>query len=279
MPDIKQLPSLLRLLDDDSEVVRQAVLRELIAYGPNLGSQLDLLSPPADDDARGRLDDILASHRRRQIAAQWPEWFGLRPDPRRLEAALSALADFLNGFRSTANLTSRLDALAAEYAQERGRAPDPHTLAHFLFKLKGLEGAEQDFYNPQHSNPVYAIEQKRGLPITLVCIYMLVGSRVGIRISGCNMPGRFLARIDDASGALVDCSAGGRILRESDLMSSGAPAASDVLKAKVTPEAIVARILSNLVNAYQRKGPSENVRLMNVLLETLENSARKERLK
>ena len=45
MPDIKQLPYLLALIDDESPITRRAVLKELSAFGKNLENYYDTLTP------------------------------------------------------------------------------------------------------------------------------------------------------------------------------------------------------------------------------------------
>ncbi|HLE33186.1 MAG TPA: hypothetical protein VJB38_11320, partial [Bacteroidota bacterium] len=42
-PDPKQLPHLLRLLDDDSPVVQETIVKELLAFGPSLQRELERL--------------------------------------------------------------------------------------------------------------------------------------------------------------------------------------------------------------------------------------------
>ncbi|MDP6039411.1 MAG: hypothetical protein QGG64_12740 [Candidatus Latescibacteria bacterium] len=48
MPDPQNLPHLLKLLDDDSETVRESVAQALKAFGPQLETELAQLSDPPD---------------------------------------------------------------------------------------------------------------------------------------------------------------------------------------------------------------------------------------
>ncbi|MBT3605434.1 MAG: heat shock protein HspQ [Candidatus Latescibacteria bacterium] len=49
MPDTSQLPHLLKLLDDDSETVRQSVAQALRAFGPYLKNELAQLPVPPNE--------------------------------------------------------------------------------------------------------------------------------------------------------------------------------------------------------------------------------------
>lgn len=60
MPDPSKLPFLLQLLEDDSEVVRDALVRELAAYGPSLEEALGQLPvPPGRGPARRHAGSVL----------------------------------------------------------------------------------------------------------------------------------------------------------------------------------------------------------------------------
>jgi regulator of sirC expression with transglutaminase-like and TPR domain len=191
----------------------------------------------------------------------------------RLESALSLIAEFQNGAGSAPSLPDLLDGLAEEF-RRRGGTMDEETLARFLFKEKGLEGDRSNYYHPHNSNLVYVIEARRGLPISLACVYMLVGRRLGLDIGGCNWPNHFFARVVlQHKVMLVDCFNGGRMLdRESFLKMQGPSkeAAEAILAGRASVEAIVSRVLGNLVRAYQHVSHEANSRLMMELLRDTE---------
>ena len=59
MPDPTQIPHLLRLIDDDSEPVRQAVANALAAFGPSLPDELARLAKPPSDAQMQMIQDLL----------------------------------------------------------------------------------------------------------------------------------------------------------------------------------------------------------------------------
>lgn len=275
MADEDKLNSLLRLLDDDSPVVREALAREFAAYGPHLLEKLAHLPGPPDRAALARIKTLVAGHGRLVLRASWEAW--MRDDAPdagvRLEAAMALIAEFQNGPGYTPSLAELLDGLADEF-RRRGGTMDAETLARFLFKEKGLEGDRSNYYHPHNSNLVYVIEARRGLPISLACIYMLVGRRLGLDIGGCNWPNHFFARV--ATGRtvmLVDCFNGGRMLNRASFLKMQGPsreAAEAILDERAPVEAIVGRVLGNLVRAYQHIAHEANSRLMIELLRDME---------
>jgi regulator of sirC expression with transglutaminase-like and TPR domain len=108
------------------------------------------------------------------------------------------------------------------------------------------------------------LQSGEGLPISLAVIFMLTGQRLDIEVHGCAFPSHFLARCGDL---FFDCYNGGRLLeqRESQAILKVMPDA--LLPSSAAP--IIARVLFNLINAYQHKDEYEKARGCLNLLEQL----------
>lgn len=273
------LPHLLHLLDDPSELVRGAVFRGLQAFGPSLPGALGEHVVQLDRVRRARLLTILSELEALELRRRWQTW----PEPGaplfQLEDALGYIADFqdrpvsvLNGERLP-EISGLLDDLAARFMG----TPQPHdalALARFLFQTEGLRGAADDYYDPRNSNIRHVILRKRGIPITLCAVYMLAGARLGLPISGCNWPGHFLARVHcDDEMRLIDCYGGGVAIEVDQFLSMqgpSRPAARRVLEEDAGIVVMVGRVVNNLVRAYQEAGHLANSHLMLELLRQTE---------
>ena len=183
MPTSKELPFILQLLEDDSSSVQQSLSRELAAFGDSLGEELLRLSPPPSMGQRIHIQNLLRDQSRQWLKDSWVSWLEGKADIVHLEMALNLIARFQSRFIYRETLANLLDELAEEFRRTQ-TFYDPCQLAEFLFKTKDLKGAREDYYNPLNSNLVYVIKEKQGLPISLVCIYMLVGRRLGFHIEG-----------------------------------------------------------------------------------------------
>jgi len=162
-----------------------------------------------------------------------------------------------------------LDKLADEYSARFGYK-DVLELARFLFSIKEMKGSGNDYHNPRNSDLVNVIETGKGIPISLVCIYMLIAHRLGMSVEGCNLPGHFLARVHyyDMT-CFLDCYNGGHIFGEKDLKPTALLSAKDlkeILYAPVEAQIIIQRVLVNLVNAYKKSGDNKNSEFMQELL-------------
>jgi heat shock protein HspQ len=97
-------------------------------------------------------------------------------------------------------------------------------------------------------------------------VYILVGNRLGLDISGCNLPGHFLARVrEDGAEYFVDCFNGGRILMKDSILEANPAGASTIraiLENPISTETIVIRVLNNLARAFEGRKETADRDLM-----------------
>lgn len=269
MPNISQLSSLIRLLEDVS--IRDTIMNELASFGPSLEKEIERQGIPLSA-ANALLLRPLFVHYPSWLKDNWTSWLLKKSDNEQLEAALDLLARFQYGRLYPVSLRALLDNLADEYDARYTRR-DALDLSEFLFQGYALRGVdEDDYYNPFNSNVVYVIEQKRGIPISLACVYILVGDRLGLKIEGCNFPGHFLAVASTRQDkVLIDCYNGGRTISKETLANAKAKLSGfDILRLKCNARLIVARVLHNLVAEYESAGDAESAAIMTGLLHSVE---------
>lgn len=273
MADSKQLPYLIELLDDDSEDVQQSICRELESFGLDLGDAISALDPSLNVRQSRLIEETLLRIRGNRIRGAWEAWFSTRGFEDSLERGLGLLAAFLGGDSDPDRLSDELDRLSRGYGDEVGRA-DPFSLARYLFEEQGFQGDRIDYYSPQNSNLVSVLKRRRGIPISLCCIYILVGRRHDLDIGGCNLPGHFLAGVThDRAPYLVDCFSGGRFLRREEVRLStgdGTGMMLDFEEMNADAHTIIARILRNLIYAFHRLDDVPSRGVVEELLDLLE---------
>lgn len=301
MAEDRNLIHILKLLDDESPKVRNRVWEKLEANLP--AWEIDIRARLADlpQAPRRRLQDLLSGRARRGFRTAWLRWRNLHGDMEKLEAALGGLSWYLaedragrkrvgdgsgpvnNDRRAPSgsdsglpprhpSLAPLLDGLARGF---RAQTPKPtaSALALWLFTEQGFKGADGDYYDPGNSDLVQVIERRQGIPISLACIFMLVGRRLELPIFGCDVPEHFLTRAPEGGRDLViDCFDGGRVLeadRLAQLELKYAPDFGRLMRTPAEPEAIVARVLRNLINAYHLAGDRQASQFMWSLAEDL----------
>jgi hypothetical protein len=269
VPDRRQLPYLLKLLDDESPAVRDSIARELASFGSSLKKELEKLQMDIPASQLNLITRLLDEYNRSRLLERWPSVFAVAEEKQRLEKGLALLAAYQHGDNHGTRLSTLLDELSAK-CDAMFPGGDAEDLGVFLFSIVQLRGVEQDqYYNPLNSSLTYAIESKRGIPITLTCVYMLVGCRLGLRIEGCNFPGHFLAIASFGDRkAIVDCFNGGRLINDYDLRGiRSSISIEDILRLECDTNTILTRVLRNLTNAYQRQENTAQVHLVEQLLQ------------
>jgi regulator of sirC expression with transglutaminase-like and TPR domain len=260
MPATAHLSHLIKLLDDDSEVVRTAVRQELNGMRRDLPQHIETLETPLSADEEKLVAEMLEPARRTELEETWMRWRWMDGPDAQLEEGLSQLSAYLNGWKSqSADLAKRLDALTEEAFAEKGRM-DAHELAQWLFAshngITRFRGNSKDYYSPENSNLFWVLDTGLGNPISLCCLYRLLGHRFGLEIEGCNFPGHFLSRVKYRDKTwLVDCFNRGRFMLAADVAKhhpAANPGMEDLIHEPATAEATLLRILRNLDEAYER---------------------------
>ena len=163
---------------------------------------------------------------------------------------------------------ARIDALAATLKQRLRPDITPTEklaqLNHYLFNELGYAGNSDDYYDPRNSYLNDVIERRLGIPISLSVLYIEVGRRLGLSLSGVSFPGHFLVKCALRDGAvIIDPYAKGASLGIKDLQkclrvlvgsTDVSPEAVMRLLAIAQPADIIARMLRNLKAIHNERG-------------------------
>lgn len=158
---------------------------------------------------------------------------------------------------------AQLDAWAKAIrpAVAAGQADPPfQPLNDLLFDQLGFAGNDADYDDPRNSYLNDVIQRRVGLPISVSAIYLEVGWRTGLPVSGVGLPGHFIVRCDHHSRTwLIDPFHRGRILSEGDCMrlarrttGSDRQLSRKMLR-PVSKRAILTRMLNNLKALYLQR--------------------------
>ncbi len=264
-----KLPHIISLIDDESEEVRTLVFKDLHDYGTSLESDLIEFSDILNQKNLHQIKSIIEGNRREWLKANWKNWHSEFTELGKIEIAMNVLSKFQLGVLQQTTLSTKLDVIAGNFMNlyPYGNELD---LSNYLFHVLDIKGNKDDYYHPLNSNLYNTLESGKGLPITLVLIYILIAERVNLKVVGCNFPGHFLAKIAvDGEMLLIDCFNSGRIIFESDLedlSTDSYQALLTIIETPLSARVVIKRVLSNLLNAYKNNGDTPSLLLIKSLL-------------
>ena len=259
------------LLEDPSEDVQHLMEEQLVKFSmPELRELREKISE-LNLDIAFHLDDLLQQKKLDSFIAELENIAGSGVYD--LELLVCFIARFIEHELTNEMIIHELDQLAAkcnEYiSTKRGLEPE-QALIEYLGQLCRFRGNDKNYYAVGNSSIHCLLKTKKGLPITLSVLYILIGKRVGIDVQGVALPGHFIAGIEKGEDTLfIDPYNRGKIMSKEDCISlvrrSGYPFSDDMLDT-IDSRAIFFRILNNLKFVFQREGKEEAEQAVNAMI-------------
>ena len=279
-PSETKIQALLRLLSDPNEQVAKTIQQEFVRIGPSALPFLEKAS--AEDTALGsRVAFVKDEICFEQLKGEFSTFVAHCSRQIDWEQGAFLIAKVAYPYVDIPHYQKCLDHLAEEFrtkwhAEDTPPGKCARLLSAFLFKDKGFSGNRIHYHDPDNSYLHRVIESRQGIPISLSAIYVFVGNRLGLPLAGVGMPGHFLVKIEgESTPQFVDCFNGGAFLREQDceqfITASGLDYDPQFLEKSPT-RLILARMLRNLLNIYEREPENLMTDRIQTLLQVLEES-------
>lgn len=149
--------------------------------------------------------------------------------------------------------------LAARVRELTEATPAHEALTRVIVGDRGVIGDADDYYHPDNSLLTRVLARRRGLPILVSGLWVVVGRAAGLEVDGVALPGHFVARVGEA---IVDPFGGGAVLTEDDcarIVRSFGPARAwdPAWLEPATVAQIAERVLRNLVHSYHHLGDKQ----------------------
>jgi len=213
-----------------------------------------------------RLARVLRLNRRELLATHFAHLPRDEDGDVDLESAVLLLARIGMEDFDEAGVRRQLDSWADDVHMaasiEAGPRAELEGLRTVLFDRLGFHGEHEDYYAPENSFLPYVIEARKGLPITLSVVLLVVARRLDLPVEGVGMPGHFIVAYHLPEGPVyLDPFESGEILTTEEcyqrVQEMGHPTRNALAVAR--PNAIIVRMLRNLAHAYLRADDHEGV--------------------
>lgn len=281
----KKLPHLIKLLDDKEPATQQALKHEFADSSGDVSNELTALGIGLDlsKKEKAKLTKLLLPARRKTLMNEWQIPAGgksaMAEDWDSFESHLRLISDYLHdGISLRPPLSDALDLIADDFSNNHeDTTTTADRLRQWMFVDGRFSGNKENYYLPQNSDLCWVADTGLGNPISLATLYMLVGQRLNLDISGCNYPGHFLARIYSGSEMqLVDCFHKGKLIPAQKILSEHKEIsinAKIAIAGNASLGDILLRFLQNIEYGFkQSKDPSSSetdVKLFSTLAKSL----------
>lgn len=248
-----QIDAMISLLDDDSASVVGSCLAALVRHADQAEPVVRERLADADEELRGPLSHALTEIVSARTEDELVRHLAGTPD---LERGSILLGRLIDPGEDPDAVPPALDALGEALAtrvedledEDEGR----RMLTELLVRQHGLLGREAGEFERLDAVVHGTILRRRGMPLPLSIVWILVARRCGLPVVGLNMPARFLVGYgrDPESALMLDPFDGGKVIGpeecEAFLRAYGYPASVKRPEVASDREMLV-RTLSNLL--------------------------------
>jgi len=273
--DDRALRSLVSLLDDEDPRSLTLVRRRLLDAGAAALPFLEEARAASDPALAARLDQMAEELRFQDLRLEFTALAAERvPD---LEAGALLLSRFGRPHSDPAVYRAWLDRVAADAAddipEDAGTSEAVRRLAAHLFQTMRFAGNEANYYDPDNSCLSRVIDTRRGIPVTLAVLFLLLAKRLKIHAYGVGTPGHFLLGYrEDGEAHYLDPFRQGRRMAPTEvrrmLVRNGYEYKPSYLR-PCGPREILVRMMRNLLSIYQKTGAAERAERLSSLVEIM----------
>lgn len=252
-----------RLLKDSDESTMKLLEEQIKTFDINVLKEINDELPLDDITCRKHFLDLLLKMRRERLSKDFDNWS--KNTLNDLEYGVFLVASFNNpllSFEFYSNILSSWSNKLGQNLKNIKLKNDPTSIInevnHFIFMELGFKGNKESYYDPENSFIDKVIEKKKGNPILLSTIYLLITKRLGLPFLGVNMPAHFLVQyIDTIEPIFIDPFGQGEIITRADCQER-----IKILKltwqedylTSPNNKQIVTRMMQNLINIYNSEG-------------------------
>lgn len=260
----KEIESLLYLLDDPDEFVRNSVLERFDQLGEGAVPLLDeIRAGTRDEMQRKTLGEYILRFTFPTLEQEFLNYVesGIATHED-LERGIMILTRLDNPTIRESHYVQKLDAIAAQINPDIRYSLAPFQqmdmLMRHIFDRHGFQPSTENYFDPKHAQLHWVLDEKKGIPLNLAFVVLFVARRLDLPFHGVNMPVHFLLRYDaDEQVVYLDPFNKGRVIPMQEMLEflkrqSIRP--EQAYFAPAHPAQMFIRAMRNLLNSYTRSG-------------------------
>lgn len=272
----KEIKALVSLLDDNDEEVTAHVEGMIRSLGSNAIPFLEGRWEESFDPAyQKRLEDLIHELQVEGMVDRLQNW--INGGALNLLEGMWILNTYLYPDLSYEKLAAEIEQLYyqiwLEYRDTMSPTEKVRLMNNQFYNNMGFGPNTKNFHSPANSMMSVVLERKRGNPITLCVIYMLIAQKLGLPVYGVNLPNLFVLTFrQDGLQFYINVFNRGIIFSKTDIEHYITQLKLKQNKTFYEPcsnREIVQRVLRNLILSYEKSGESDRSQELEKILDSI----------
>jgi len=195
LSNLSSISALIKLLDEPDEKAYNLIRDEIFSIGPDaVGPLEDALENSFDSIVEERIQSIIRKLRQENLYIEFVNWLNL------------GSVDLLKGFMLVAktqypaldedDIIIRIEQLKMdiwiELHENLTALENIKVLNHVIFELHHFDGNKSDMTAPQNSYINTFLETRKGSPLSLGILFIILSQKLGLPVYGVNLPQHFI---------------------------------------------------------------------------------------
>ncbi len=190
--------ALIRLLEDPDQKIYNAIKPQILEYGQQI---IPFLESAWEDLSLGplfqeRIEEIIEEIQFSNVQSRLIHWF-TQKEAKLLEGLFIVSAyqyPDLDQNKYLFLIEKLAKEVWLELSEDLTIFEKIQVLNQIVFEFNNFRGNTTNFHSPQNSFINDVLDTKKGNPVLLSCLYMIIGKRLGITFSGVNLPKHFILK-------------------------------------------------------------------------------------
>lgn len=276
----REIKALISLLDDEDREVSQHVEGKILSLGGTVIPFLETeweesFNPNVQRKIEELIHELQLSIMIERLQA-WKNGGGLD-----LLEGLWIIATYHYPDLSIEKLRTTIEQLYydiwIQFQEEMNAVDQVKRINSIFFGVMNFAANTKNFHSPSNSMVNVVLESRRGNPITLCVIYLLIARKLGMPVYGVNLPNLFVLTYKSAETQFyINVFNRGIIFSKTDIDHYIAQLnikSKDIFYQPCTNLEIVQRVLRNLILSYEKTSEQDKIReIEKILKSTLDES-------
>lgn len=264
------------MLDDEDTEVAKHIEEKILSLGSAVIPFLEQeWEQNFNSDLQRRIEDLIHSLQFESLKNQLAKW--KEEGTKDLLKGMQLVASYQYPELDLEKLNSEIEQMYyqvwVDFKKEMNPFDQIKLINDHLYNRLKFKANTRNFHSPNNSYINVVLESKKGNPISLCVIYMLIAQKLNLPVFGVNLPERFILTYkDEKQQFYINAFNRGVLLAKQDLdnyLANLGLHPKDEFYQPCDHRVLVMRVMRNLIHAYERLDEHEKADEVKTLLQAI----------